>query len=575
LIRQYWRVLVWVELILLSLPAWARLGGGSSYRSSSSSSSGSSRSYSGGSSYSSSSGSSYSSGSGSGGDVSGLFLLVILVVVIALVWKYQPGKDADISTRLKAFGEKKTWVTVAVGFVAALVVFSNIAILGLVVLGYFVFYRRASEDDRAALTRGVGLLFSGNLAGQFQKLRQFGEGGLVGELAGFPTDRRKYHETVLGVDPNFSLPIFREFAVLLYCQAIKERGEGRFVQSRPYLTSKVAGVLEKRSSGPVEVLDIVVGSVNVVHAHVFENDLVLTVAFEANYLEKSDRVRAFVANEEWKLERKLGVLSKPPESVSRLNCPGCGFGGDFPANGVCPQCQTSNVHGEVDWVVSQVRVTALEEFVPHQAEGSGAEVGTSLPTTIHPELGRRREDFLARHSDFSWDDFWQKTNGIFLKLQEAWSRREPSMARPHETDVLFRTHRYWIEDYQRRARINQLEDIKIARWELSNIVVDAYYESVTARVFASMRDFTTDEAGKVLYGDPKKPRQFTEYWTFIRRVGHRAAKGDSLCQCPACGAPLDKVNQTGECEYCETVVTLGDFDWVLSNIEQDEVYTLS
>ena len=45
-----------------------------------------------------------------------------------------------------------------------------------------------------------------------------------------------------------------------------------------------------------------------------------------------------------------------------------------------------------------------------------------------------------------------------------------------------------------------------------------------------------------------------------------------MTSCPSCGAPLDKINQAGQCEYCETVVTLGDFDWVLTNIEQDEVY---
>jgi hypothetical protein len=28
----------------------------------------------------------------------------------------------------------------------------------------------------------------------------------------------------------------------------------------------------------------------------------------------------------------------------------------------------------------------------------------------------------------------------------------------------------------------------------------------------------------------------------------------------------------GECEYCAARVTTGDFDWVLSRIEQDETY---
>ena len=42
---------------------------------------------------------------------------------------------------------------------------------------------------------------------------------------------------------------------------------------------------------------------------------------------------------------------------------------------------------------------------------------------------------------------------------------------------------------------------------------------------------------------------------------------------PCCGAPLDNVSQTGVCGYCDTKITTGDFDWVLSRIDQCEVYS--
>jgi len=32
------------------------------------------------------------------------------------------------------------------------------------------------------------------------------------------------------------------------------------------------------------------------------------------------------------------------------------------------------------------------------------------------------------------------------------------------------------------------------------------------------------------------------------------------------------VNMAGYCEYCKAKVTSGEFDWVLSKIEQDEAY---
>ncbi len=41
--------------------------------------------------------------------------------------------------------------------------------------------------------------------------------------------------------------------------------------------------------------------------------------------------------------------------------------------------------------------------------------------------------------------------------------------------------------------------------------------------------------------------------------------------CGNCGAPA-KVGMTGACEHCGAHVTSGEFDWVLSKIEQDDSY---
>ena len=38
-----------------------------------------------------------------------------------------------------------------------------------------------------------------------------------------------------------------------------------------------------------------------------------------------------------------------------------------------------------------------------------------------------------------------------------------------------------------------------------------------------------------------------------------------------CAAEL-KISMAGECEYCGSKLTSGQFDWVLSEIQQDEEY---
>jgi hypothetical protein len=71
-------------------------------------------------------------------------------------------------------------------------------------------------------------------------------------------------------------------------------------------------------------------------------------------------------------------------------------------------------------------------------------------------------------------------------------------------------------------------------------------------------------------GSPHRDRAYSEYWTLIRTAGRRAAPVTSPA-CSNCGAPLH-IGQSGACEHCGAHVTDGEFDWVVSKIEQDDSY---
>ena len=40
----------------------------------------------------------------------------------------------------------------------------------------------------------------------------------------------------------------------------------------------------------------------------------------------------------------------------------------------------------------------------------------------------------------------------------------------------------------------------------------------------------------------------------------------STTNCPNCGAPT-QITSAGQCEYCGSVITTGEHDWVLSGLE--------
>ena len=104
---------------------------------------------------------------------------------------------------------------------------------------------------------------------------------------------------------------------------------------------------------------------------------------------------------------------------------------------------------------------------------------------------------------------------------------------------------------------------------------DKFYASFTFRIFAQMIDYTIDKEGNVIRGNRRRPVEFSEYWTFIKGINsnEKSAKTQDFECCPSCGAQL-KIEMSGVCEFCGTKITLGQFDWVLSQIEQDEEFSL-
>jgi hypothetical protein len=227
--------------------------------------------------------------------------------------------------------------------------------------------------------------------------------------------------------------------------------------------------------------------------------------------------------------------------------------------------------GEFDWLVEEIQPLQREERGP-QLTGDVEERGTDLETIVDPEARARREELLARDPSLTWAAFEGRVRLIFDELQKGWSNRDPLHIRPYLTDNLFQTQLYWIRAYEQAGLRNITEGSRLEGLRLARVVSDAYYDAITVRVRAEGHDVTVkDGTGEVVSGSRDRIRKYTEYWTLIRGLTTRgAARAEPLC--PGCGAAL-KVSHTGDCEYCGVKVSSGNFDWVLSRIEQDDSYT--
>ncbi len=172
--------------------------------------------------------------------------------------------------------------------------------------------------------------------------------------------------------------------------------------------------------------------------------------------------------------------------------------------------------------------------------------------------------------DFSYEKFIGWVKEVFITLQNAWSSRDFEKCRPFEKEELYAQHTAQIQGYKDRGWINRLDRINVNQSYLFKYTKDGEYEYLTVYIQSRMSDYIIDEkSGCVIKGDSTKEYEMKYLYTFIRKIGvltDPAKSNNSVVACPHCGAPT-QITSAGKCEYCGFIVTTGEYDWVLSNIE--------
>lgn len=199
----------------------------------------------------------------------------------------------------------------------------------------------------------------------------------------------------------------------------------------------------------------------------------------------------------------------------------------------------------------------------------------NLESNIHDDIFVSKtpeevaEEVRKIDPNFSSDLFIGWVREVFIKIQQAWTDRNWKIIRPFESNELFQTHSAQLDEYIRNHKINVIEKINISYVKLRNFKEDGDKEVLEVELYAIMRDYVIDEkTKKVLESDPKRDYHMKYLMTFNRKKGvktHVGTSNKSTTNCPNCGAPTE-ITSSGQCEYCDSVITTGEHDWVLSDI---------
>lgn len=172
--------------------------------------------------------------------------------------------------------------------------------------------------------------------------------------------------------------------------------------------------------------------------------------------------------------------------------------------------------------------------------------------------------------NFSSDSFITWSKDVFITLQQAWTARDWSAIRPLEKEELFEQHKRQLDEYINNHKINIIERINVGQTHLHKYERDAQYEYLTVYMATRMVDYIIDENTRaVLKGNPNTDCYMNYLLTFMRKTGVKSREGNDKSvskSCPNCGAPLS-ITSSGKCDYCGSIITTGDFDWVLAKMD--------
>lgn len=195
--------------------------------------------------------------------------------------------------------------------------------------------------------------------------------------------------------------------------------------------------------------------------------------------------------------------------------------------------------------------------------------GMQGANVILPDRSEQIQQLLRKTDpNFSSDDFVTFAKQVYIDIQMAWCNRDMTPVRPVLHQNLFNTTQRQVEEKKKQGVVYHYESIAINTAYLTSFARDKEYEYLTVYLNARMIDYQVDEkTGNIIKGDKTTRWDLRYKMKFVRSkdaLTKDKVSGAQGYNCPNCGAPLE-ITSSGECPYCGSVVTTGDYSWVLTD----------
>lgn len=172
--------------------------------------------------------------------------------------------------------------------------------------------------------------------------------------------------------------------------------------------------------------------------------------------------------------------------------------------------------------------------------------------------------------EFNEEKFLTFAKNLYVRLQNAWTERNWEPMRTYESVELFEQHRLQLQAYIDTNRINVVDRIAVNYAKLYDFKQEGGKDILSINLKATKKDYIIDATTKeVLEGNKIDDRVTVYRMVFERKTGiltETATEELETTNCPNCGAPTN-ITSSGKCEYCGSLITTDNHDWVLTRLE--------
>ncbi len=179
------------------------------------------------------------------------------------------------------------------------------------------------------------------------------------------------------------------------------------------------------------------------------------------------------------------------------------------------------------------------------------------------------ESYVNLDPGFRTADLQQKLSNLYVRMQQAWTAKDPAPMRPYFSDACFAQAARQLEALTKQGRTNYVDRITVLSVDLLGWIQEGGSDHIYATLKTRIVDYTKDDAtGKIVSGSDKAEKFMTYRWHLVRPTGETTTQqgGVRSLSCPHCGAPLN-INETAQCPYCDSIITVEPHDFVITEIE--------